>query len=172
MTLKVLAKDACFVHWLQCLNLTFLDSDTPHGHGILPCHVLPHSLASCSQEHHLPLLALIHTPQPGKVFPDKMFIKLWKKILPYGFSLSKTIERRFSLENLIIVLLKVYGLKQPRTSKLEHWTWNQHMWPWIQSLSLSLLKSHYRLTLGFAHYCIWKQYLLQTYCCEKNWKIM
>lgn len=103
-----------------------------------------------------------------KVFSDKMFIKLWKKIFPYGFSLSKTIERRFSLENLITVLLKVYGLKQPRASNLEHWTWNQHMWPWIQSLSLSLLKSHYLLTLGFAHCCVWKQYLLQIYCCEKK----
>ena len=77
----------------------------------------------------------------------------WKKSLPGEFN---------------HFLLKVYGLKQPGTSNLERWTWNQHMWPWIQSLSLSLLKSHYLLTLGFAHCCVWKQYLLQTYCCEKK----
>lgn len=78
--------------WLQCLNLTFLDSDTPHGHGFLPCHILPHSLASWSQEHHLPLRALIHTPQPGKVFSYKMFIKLWKKIFPYGLVSQKQLK--------------------------------------------------------------------------------
>ena len=114
--------------WPQWLNFspsqTVTLSRVIWRSGILPCHILPPSLASCSQECHLSLFALIHTPQPGKVFVYKTFIKLWRKIFPYGFSLSKTIERSFSLENLTTFLLKVHGLKQPQTSNYCGTLWN------------------------------------------------
>lgn len=77
-----------------------------------------------------PCLTLIHNPQPRKVFSYKTFIKLWKKIFPYSFILSKTIEQSiFSQEDLITFPLKMPSLWQPQTSNVL-WcitkSWKEH----------------------------------------------
>lgn len=79
--------------------VTIPDSDTLHGQRkvwhfylVIFHHILlPFALRSFIFTY----LSLSHTPQRQKAFSYKIFIKLWKKILAYGFILSKTIKRSF-----------------------------------------------------------------------------
>ena len=127
MTLKVLAKDACFEHWLQCLNLTFLDSDTPPGHGILPCHILPHSVA---------LRSIIRPYLPWFTLHSQ------EKFSPIKCSLS--CERKYSL----MVLVSQKQLKEDSPQRIKspffwkYMAWNNHDLP----IYYGILQNHRKNT--------------------------